>query len=111
MRANGQVNTLGPHQRLNSSGSVHAFHTSACGASNVRVITIGLLLTWVSMVQSFLLYILCPCFAGLLCQLLAQQVVQHVEAALPEARHAPCPALHLLDCLRIDAVDALLRPL
>src|SRR5688572_13706839 len=38
----GAVKTFGPHQRLNSSGFVHAFHTRSRGASNTRVSTSSL---------------------------------------------------------------------
>src|SRR3989475_10956454 len=37
--ATGAVKVLGPHQRLRRCGSVHAFHTSARGASKTRTIT------------------------------------------------------------------------
>src|SRR3972149_4139749 len=39
MSQEGAMKPSGPHQRFTSSGSVHAFHTSSRGASNVRLST------------------------------------------------------------------------
>src|SRR5918997_6351006 len=35
----GEVNPVGPHQRITYSGSLQAFHTSSTGASKMRVMT------------------------------------------------------------------------
>src|SRR5215510_852533 len=102
----GEVNSLGPHQRIKCSGSVQAFHTSSRGASKTRVMTISRPADLLSELSFFAAILFLLGFRLSVLRLaflqLAKILVQTVEALLPVATITPHPIGDLLEGTRRD---------
>src|SRR5262245_41399315 len=95
--ATGAVKSFGPHHFLKCSGSVHAFHTSARGASNTRVITRSCPVRAAVSVALFVAMFLLLVFQ------LVQVLVQPIEPFLPDLSITLHPVDHVPQRLRLES--------